>query len=121
MCFSCCYIQLGFEDTFPQEEKTQTLPPFTEALERVYRYTKLGVYHACVIVVGFPCTTFWAVVVGLFAFSLTWFWLPGLNIAAVASRMLLPLLRLPMVLFSEILAPCLEVFVGACSQLCKRK
>lgn len=87
------------------------VPLLTEALERVYRYTKLSVYHACVMVAGFPCTTCWTVVAALFAFIFTWFVLPGLSLASVAARMLLPLLRLPMTLFTQVIAPCLEVCI----------
>ena len=109
-------LQLGFTSTFPQEEKTQTVPRVTKALECVYHYTKLGVYHGCVAVVGFPLTVLWAIIAAVFSFLFTWFMLPAMNLLSVASKMLLPLLRLPMQLFSEIFAPCLELCTRSCFQ-----
>ena len=110
-------LQLGFTSTFPQEEKTQTVPRVTKALVSVYHYTKLGVYHGCVVVVGFPLTVMWAIIAAVFSFLFTWLILPAMNLLSVGSRMLLPLLRLPMQLFSEIFAPCLEIGARSCLQV----
>ena len=109
--------QLGFKSTFPQEEKTTTVPRVTKALEYTYHYTKLAVYHGCIVVVGFPLTVLWAIIAAVFSFLFTWFVLPAMNLVSVASKMLLPLLRLPMQLFSEVFAPCIEVCVRSCVQV----
>ena len=109
--------QLGFKSTFPQEEKTTTVPRVTKALEYTFHYTKLGVYHGCVVVVGFPLAVLWAIIAAVFSFMFTWFILPAMNLVSVASKMLLPLLRLPMQLFSEVFAPCIEVCVRSCVQV----
>ena len=109
--------QLGFKSTFPQEEKTTTVPRVTKALEYTFHYTKLGVYHGCVVVVGFPLAVLWAIIAAGFSFLFTWFILPAMNLVSVASKMLLPLLRLPMQLFSEVFAPCIEVCVRSCVQV----
>ena len=113
--------QLGFASTFPEEEKTKAVPPIRKALECVYRYTKLGVYHGCVVVVGFPTAVVWAIVAAIFSFFFTWFILPFMNMLSVAAKMILPLLRLPMQLFTEILSPCLEVCVRSAVQVLARK
>ena len=113
--------QLGFASTFPEEEKTKAVPPIRKALECVYRYTKLGVYHGCVVVVGFPTAVVWAIVAAIFSFIFVWFLLPSMNMLSVAAKMLLPLLRLPMQLFTEIFAPCIEVCVRSCIQVLMKK
>lgn len=101
VCFQSQHDRTEHPTTSTSMVPMAPVPLLTEALERVY--------HACVMVAGFPCTTCWTVVAALFAFILTWFVLPGLSLASVAARMLLPLLRLPMTLFTQVIAPCLEV------------
>ena len=113
--------QLGFASTFPEEEKTKAVPPIRKALENVYHYTKLGVYHGCVVVVGFPAAAIWAIVAAIFSFIFAWLILPFMNMLSVAAKMILPLLRLPMQLFTEILAPCIEVCVRSCIQVHMKK
>ena len=115
------YFQLGFESSFPEEEKTKAVPPISKALECVYRYTKLGVYHGCVVVVGFPVAVLWAIAAAIFSFIFAWLILPCMNMLSVAAKMILPLLRLPMQLFTEILSPCLEVCVRSAVQVLARK
>ena len=113
--------QLGFANTFPEEEKTKAVPPISKALEAVYHYTKLGVYHACVVVVGFPLATLWAIAAAIFSFFFTWCILPLMNMLSVGAKMLLPLLHLPMQLFTEIFSPCIEVCVRSCIQVLLKK
>ena len=97
------------------------MPPIGKALKYVYRYTKLGVYNGCVVVVGFPVAFVWAISAAIFSFIFTWLILPCLNMLSVAAKMLLPLLRLPMQLFTEIFSPCLEVCVRSAIQVLARK
>ena len=112
--------QLGFASTFPQDEETKTVPRITKALERAYQYTKLGVYHGCVMIVGFPATVIWAITAALLSFFLTWFALPFLNIVSVCTARLLPMLRLPMMVFVEVCAPCIEVCVKGCVKIIRK-
>ena len=105
---SILLLQLGFASAFPQDEKTQTQPAITEALERVYHYTKFGVYYGCVVVVGFPATAMWAIFAALFSFSFTWFMLPCVNILSVGIKMCLPLLHLPMKILTDVISPFLD-------------
>ena len=72
------------------------------------------------MVVGFPATAVWAVFIALFVFIFTWFVLPCMNIMSVGAKMVLPLLRLPMTVVTEIIGPILELIIKILSVLYKK-
>ena len=72
----------------------------------LYRYTKLGVYHFLVVLIGFALAFLWAIINGINTFIHVWVWGPFLKFIVVWIFALAPLITEPL---RAILTPLVDV------------
>ena len=89
-------LQLEFDACFHEHKSTQTWPPLYEVSSMLYTYTKLGVYHFLVVLIGFILMFLWAIINGICSFIHVWVWGPALKLFLVVIFALAPLITEPL-------------------------
>ena len=110
--------QFEFERIFAEDINTKMHSRPKEVFKCIYYYTKLSSYYLLVFTFGFLLMICYALLFALYAFCLTWIFIPLIQSTLLILR---PCARMPMQIVEIAFSPSTERFVKTMRRICPQR